>query len=128
MSGEFPRDVVVRLATLFGIFLWSEEINSVIAIGLIETDDIGSGGIGAVLELNGRLRAADFDVLAHEAGDELRDACGVALVGRNEESVGGFLETLAIGVKAFGIEILEENLGIGGGVVESGERAAFRCN
>ena len=44
VRGEFPGDVVVGLAAAFGEMLRREQINGVIAIGLIEADDVRAGG------------------------------------------------------------------------------------
>jgi len=125
VRGERPGDVVVGLEGVDWVVLWREEIDSVVAIGLIEADDIGAGGKVAFLQVERIFGAADFDVLAHQASDELRDAGGIALIIGNEEGGGRFIEPFAIGVEIFFVEVVEELAGIGGGVIESGEGGRF---
>ena len=66
VGGQFPGHVVVRFAAAFGKILRSEQIDSVVAIRLIETNDVGPRGIISFFEVIGILRAADFDVLRDE--------------------------------------------------------------
>ena len=125
IRGKFPGDIVVRFDGVFRILLRSEEIHGVIAIGLIETYDVGANGEGAFFKMERLFRAADFDVLAHQASDELRDARGISLIVRNKEGRRRFIEAFAIGVQVFFVEIVEERARVCGGVVEDGECGGF---
>ena len=42
VGGQFPGDVVVRRLSIFRIVLRREQIDRVVAIGLIEANDVGS--------------------------------------------------------------------------------------
>ena len=52
IGGQFPGNVVVRRLTILGIALGREQIDGVVAIGLIEPNDIGTRGIISIFESN----------------------------------------------------------------------------
>ena len=45
VGGQFPGDVVIRGAASFGEILGSKQIDGVIAVWLIEPNNVGAGGI-----------------------------------------------------------------------------------
>ena len=57
VRGQFPGDIVVRLAVALGEILRREQIDGVIAIRLIETDDVSARGIISLFESDRILRA-----------------------------------------------------------------------
>jgi hypothetical protein len=57
IGGEFPGNVIVRRLAVFGVVLRCEQIDGVVAIGLIETNDISTRGIISIFESNGILCA-----------------------------------------------------------------------
>src|SRR5690349_14515772 len=101
--------------------LRSEQIYSVIAVGLIEAYDVGAGRKAAIFKLNRRLRDGDLDVLADESPHHLGHARAVALIGGNKERIRRLAQTFLPGIPALLIEILQHVRGVIGAVVQSGE-------
>src|SRR5215471_7598309 len=117
VSGKLPGNVIVWLAAIFRIVLWCEQVHRIIAIGLVEPDDVGARRIRTVFQRKGRLRAADLNMLAHEPGDKLANAPWIALIRWNQEGVRRFFETLTIGVETLVVEISKQDVRIRGGIV-----------
>ena len=125
MSGKLPGNIIIWLAAIFRVVLWREQVHRIVAIGLVEPDDVSASGIRAIFQGKGRLRAAHLNVLAHEPADKLGNARGIALIRGNQEGVRRFLETLAIGVKTLVVEISQQRVGIRSGIVERSKGSRF---
>jgi hypothetical protein len=79
---QFPGDIVVGFAFVPGKHLRRKQIDGVIAIRLIETDDIGAGREVALFETDGVLRAGDFDALREQAAHHIGNAFAISLIFR----------------------------------------------
>ena len=51
VRGQFPGNVVIRLTASFGKILRSEQIDGVIAVWLVEPNDVSAGGIIPFFEI-----------------------------------------------------------------------------
>ena len=126
IRGKLPRDIIVGFAFVLGKYLRREEIDCVIAIGLIETNDVGACWEVALFESDGVLGAGNFDALLEETAHHVGNAFAISLIFRDEIGVGRFIESLAPRVPAFFVEIAKHLFGVASGKVKSGKRAGFR--
>src|SRR5438046_10450356 len=53
MSGKFPRDIIIGRFSVLRVVLRGKQIDSVVAVGLIEANHVGSSWKVAFLKLNG---------------------------------------------------------------------------
>src|SRR6266849_1727936 len=125
MSGKLPRDVIVGRFSVFRIVLRGEQIDSVVAVRLIEANHVGSSRKVAFLQLNGTLRAVNFDLLAHEACYELGHTGWVTLIFGNQKRVGWLGQSLLPGIPSLSVEIAHHFFWIVGGFVQRCERGSF---
>ncbi|HEV1286609.1 MAG TPA: hypothetical protein VNU44_14915, partial [Bryobacteraceae bacterium] len=90
IRGKLPRDIIVGFAFVFWKNLRREEIDGVIAIGLIEADNVGACWEVALFKSDGVLGAGNFDALRKETAHHVGNAFAISLIFRDEISVGRF--------------------------------------
>src|ERR1700730_12311167 len=125
MSGKFPRDIIIGRFSVLRVVLRGEQIDSVVAVGLIEANHVGSSRKVAFLELNGTPRPVNFDLLAQELSDHLCHPGRVSLIFRNQERPGRLGQSFLPGIPCLSVEIAHHFFGTAGGFVQRGEGAGL---
>ena len=126
MHGERPRDVVVRLVRRLGReLLRLEQVDGVVAVGLVEEDDEVALRERSLLHGHRLGQPRDLDPVPSQDLDHLRDAARIALALRDHEGEGTALHALLPGVVALAVEVAEHVLRVLRRPVEDREAAGL---
>ncbi|OGD18143.1 MAG: hypothetical protein A2Y69_14985 [Candidatus Aminicenantes bacterium RBG_13_59_9] len=126
MDRERPGDIIIGLGLgVFGKFLRGQQVNRIVSIGLVQTDDVTARGEVPFLDRNRLRRPPDLDPLPEEQVDHLGDTTAVALVRRDDESPRLPFDPFLPRRVTLAIKITEQVLAVKRRIVEGGQAAGL---